>query len=260
MLVGKQLESYYNLMTATDKLHQVLDLEIEPLWSATELEPSSKGVAVRANNLLVHCPSGEPRTLSFGLEPGESAVLRTSDEYLSRSFAETLFGLRKPEQGALTYNKFNINKISRHSVRRAVGLAIDVEIVTGSVLENVALGRNGVDAAHVRNRFEALGVLERLQLRHEGLKTLCTAHGRPLDEATLDAIQITRAMTGRPRLLVVSEKVLPDCGLERERVLDHLLEPGHAYTLVILSNADDVAKRTDRVLRFDNPITLGESA
>jgi len=128
-----------------------------------------------------------------------------------------------------------------------------VEVLEGSVLENVRAGRPTVGPDEARRALAAVELLEPVLAMPQGLDTPLGPGGAPLSSGQLGRLMVARALAGAPRLIVLDE-VLEGLGARgRQVVMNTLLAPEAPWTLVVLSSEEDEA-----VLRVSQRYTLSE--
>jgi putative ABC transport system ATP-binding protein len=249
--LGKHLESFYDLMAATDKVGKLLDLPVEPMGGEHHLlAPGGRGMELELRDLAwaasssstvlqgirLHAPSGARVGLCGPSASGKSSLL------------QLMWGLRRPTRGAIRVDGRDLRTLSLESLRRAATLVDHVELFEGTIRENVRLTRASVTDDDVHEALRAVGLLDEVELFPQGIDTTITAHGRPLSGSQIVRLQIARAIAGRPRLLLVTD-FFGDLSKEaRESLLAALFDPGAPWTLVIATNEPEVLDRCDSVL------------
>lgn len=108
--------------------------------------------------------------------------------------------------GKIRYDGININKIRKPDLRRSLGIVLqDVNLFTGTVLENIRYGRldatdeECMEAAKLAN---ADGFITRLP---EGYNTMLTGNGANLSQGQRQLISIARAAVANPPVLIMDE-------------------------------------------------------
>jgi putative ABC transport system ATP-binding protein len=66
------------------------------------------------------------------------------------TLVDLLFGLKKPSSGVITIDNEDMRRLSLESLREKVSLLRGIEIVQGSVIKNVRLGRPAASSEEVR--------------------------------------------------------------------------------------------------------------
>ncbi len=123
-----------------------------------------------------------------------------------------------------------------------------LEIIDGTVIENLRLGRRAIPLGEVRRALDAVGLLEALSALPDGLQTRLAAGGAPLSLGQARRLMIARAIAGRPRLLVLDESL---DGLDLDagrRTRESLFDRSAPWTLLVVTHTQDVAAICDRAV------------
>lgn len=250
--LGKQLESYYDLLAAVDKLGQLTDLPLEREEGAVH-RARSQGASIRVHNVSFTY-SGGHRTVLDGLnliiEPGERVALLGPNGAGKSTLVDLLFGLRQPTQGHIEIDGMDLRNLRLVSLREHIAVVKGIEIFEGSILDNVRMGREYLSVVDVRKSLEAVGLLEDVLDLPGGLHTPLGTGGAPLSLGQAERLMLARAIAGSPRLLVVDE-VLDDMDQEvRQEVLPAILGPEARWTLLVVTHSQDVARLCGRQVRL----------
>lgn len=258
--LGKQLESFYDVLAAVNKLGQLLDLPTESEGSVVpteldrtpEIELHALGYAHAGTRLL--------DGLSLRIAAGERIALISEDPRRDRALLEILSGLREPDRGYVTADGRDVRDHQPGWLRDAALCLEEKEFFSGSILENLRIGRDSVRIPEIDLALERVGLLEDIRALPDGLATQLVTHGAPLSGTQLARLMVARAMIQRPRILAVDARVLGH-GDSREALLDVLLEDDPPWTLLLSTSDPETAARCDRVIRLehDNGVAVAES-
>ncbi|MDO9105439.1 MAG: ABC transporter ATP-binding protein [Methylovulum sp.] len=254
--LGKTLDNYYELLTSLDKIGHLLDLPqenphgAEPCPSAQGYQVDVVGAALPDSPQLdvlrcinLHVSSGERLVISAGVEHG--------------SLLDVLFGLRAPSAGYVCLNGQDIRDVNLRCLRETVALVRDAEIITASVIDNLALGRdlNITDLQQVLNK---VGLLQTILNLPDGLETRLAVNGAPLSPEQCLRLTLARALLIQPLLLLL------DGVLDRldsrflVPVLDSLFADGSTWTLMVSSQNAQVINRCSRHVQIVDGVLLEE--
>lgn len=247
--LGKHMESYYDLLAAVDKLGVLVDL---PLERQTGSIHSATGPA----SLQLHGVSyarGGRRILTavdFDIPAGTSLGITGPPASGKSTIADLLYGLRSPDSGHLVLDGLDPRHLRPDVLRRHVALVRDIEVIDGTILENVQFGRAGCSAAKASEALAAVDLLDEVLALPNGLETTINSGGSPLSGSQLRRLMLARALAGAPRVLVVDGLLdAVDDGLA-ERLLTRLVDSGS--TLVVVSGRRMILDHCDRV--FDTSL------
>jgi len=247
--LGKQLESYYDLMSAIDKLGHLTDLPVERA-DGVSLAEKTGPAALEIRHVSFAYNKDRPvlRDVSVALQPGERLAIVGPSGSGKSTLVDLLFGLRTPDQGFILIDGVDLRDLSLASLRQTVAVVRGGEMIEASVTENVALGRPGVSHQDVREALQRVGLLDELLAQPDGLQTELATTGSPLSQGQLRRLLVARAIASRPRLLVVDE-VIDAVDVEaRDEVLRTLFDPEAPWSLLVVSHSEELIERCERVV------------
>jgi len=257
---GKHMESWYDALASVDKLGYLVDLPIER--ENGEVPGTSTGpVEVRVEGVTFGFDS--PRTviqsLSIHLPRGSRVAVVGAAGCGVSTLLDMFFGLRVPQEGRILMDGLDLRDWQLKALRQQVALVRGQEVVEGTVLENVRLGRDDVSLEQVHQALEAVGLGATLQQMPDGLATVLKAGGRPLSSTQRTRLVLARAIVGRPRLLILDECLE---GLEVAAMtdLEHLLFDGtQPWTLVLATRDPELIGRCDQIVRLGELRTVSST-
>ena len=85
----------------------------------------------------------------------------------------------------------------------------------------------------------------------KGLETELTTRGSPLSASQCSRLMIARAIVREPRALLLDGALDALPWDVRRRVVEHLFDQKHAWTLIVVSQAEDVIAACDRLVDID---------
>lgn len=261
--LGKSLQSYYELMAAMDKLGYLLDLPQERSGGET-LSHSGGPAAVSVHKMSFGYGNGPGSPgllvdLEVEARPGERIALTGRSGSGRGTLLELLFGLRAPRAGAVRVDGFDLRDLNLNSVRREIALVKGMEILEGTVLENIRMGREEIGATEVRDILAALHLADDIMALPEGLNTPLNYLGLPLSPGKARRLLLARAVVGKPRLLLIHEVLDTLDAAVREPVIRWVLRPNAPWTAIVATQSQAVMSCCDRVWQLqEGCLTEGE--
>lgn len=252
--LGKHLETFYDLMAATDKLGYIEDLPVERS-SGEELPRGSGGLAVelRDVSILAGVRGKLLEGVQLRLDAGARAALVGGTGSGKSVLLDLLYGLRSPYEGVLEMDGRDVRDIRLGELRSQVALVRHPEIFEGTILENLRLGDEDLDSMAAREALEQVGLLASVTQLPDGLHTELISGGLPLSPGRRVQLELARALLHRPRLLILDECVdLLDDLPERGALLDFLFDEARPWTLIIVSHSLDVLDRCQAIYRIQD--------
>ncbi len=252
--LGKQLDSLYDLLAALDKIGHLLDLPLERTGGSplvTERGPLSLSVT----GVSWALPDGRVLfdDVNLSVAAGERLALTGAPGSGRGTLLDLLAGAREPSGGHVRVDGVDLREVHLGAFRRRVVLVRGVELVAGTVADNVRVGRRGISDADIRLVLARLGLLEVVAALPDGLRTELGPHGKPLSGTQVRLLVLARALVGRPGLVLVDDLVDQLSPESSATVLDALLGASRDHTVVVVTRDPAVAARCDRRLTFERP-------
>lgn len=265
--VGKHLESWYDLLAATDKVGHLLDVPMEEQGGEDYQPPAGgRGVALQLLDVGWRRPDGHFlfSGLTLSVPAGGRLGVSGPSGAGKSLLAELIWGLHAPATGSIQVDGRDLRSLRRDALRRFASLSGRMEFVQGTVFENVRLGRAAVSADDVREALRRVGLLAPLSLLPRGLETPLRHDGSPLSGGQLRRLLIARAIANRPRLLLIQDFLDQFPADGRRELLDVIFAREAPWTLVVITNSEDVLARCSQVLRLpgdpvDEPAAEGRA-
>jgi len=248
---GKQLEVFYDLVAAIDKLGALVDLPLERAGGEAVLATTGPA-AVTLTSLRISYPDSQAAALaieSLEIAAGERVGVTGPVGSGKSTLSDVLFGLRAPDHGAMLLDGFDTRDIPLSDLRQCVSLVRALEVFPGSVIDNVRLGREDSSLADVTDALRRVGLHDELLSLPDGLSTKLHPSGRPLSSRQAWRLMVARAILGQPRLLVV-DGVLDqfDHAEERDQLVQLLFGAEAPWTLICVTDEPALLARCSRVV------------
>ncbi|GEP46327.1 peptidase domain-containing ABC transporter [Brevifollis gellanilyticus] len=249
--LGKQLEAWYDAMAAMDKLGHIFDLETER--EGGERPAKCEGAAsVKAEGLSFGYLEGVPLFggQNFDVPPGARVAVVGPHGSGASSLLDILFGLRQPVSGYVTVDGLDLRSWYLEALRESVMLLRRDEIVDGTVVENLRLGRTDIGMDEIRAALARTGLLEDVLLRPEGLNLRLKIGGAPLSGNQRTRLLLSRALVQKPRLLLVDELldgVDESCFRE---LCGAILDKSLPWTVVVTTRDHGVTQQCDQIIQL----------
>jgi putative ABC transport system ATP-binding protein len=263
--LAKQLEVYYDLLAATDKLGYLIDLPLERAGGAAHLGGAG-GADLRVHAVSFAYDRAHGNVLddfSMHVRPGERVALMGTQGAGKSTLLDLLYGLRNPDRGYVELDGLDLRDMRLDSLREQVAVVKGIETFDGTLLDNVRMGRDGYGLAEVRDALAAVRLLDDVAEFPDGLNTVIVDVGSPLSVGQAQRLMLARAILGNPRLLILDETLDSIPPGMREDVFAALR--GRRWTLLVVTHKPDVARlcdrtvnvpRTNRLPAVDRPVPL----
>lgn len=249
--------------TATDRLYEVLDLEREKDEGTAELTLDGE-FAVRLDKLTFRYP-GRLATLddvSLEFESGTITALVGKSGCGKSTLLAMLQRHYLPGSGSIFVGNVELQYVRLESLRRNIAYVPQkIDLLAGTVLENVAPNERQPDMPRVVTLCREVGILDFIESLPQGFQTVITENGANLSGGQKQRLAIVRALYSDARIVLMDE---PSSALDAEseeilvRALSAMRDKGKLIILAvhnrrILSICDRVVEiadgRVERVLR-----------
>jgi len=249
--VGK-LDTFYDLLAGIDKLGALVDLPLERSFGLVGRR--SRGPASVGLEGAAYGYPGFPGGLSavdLEVSAGERVAIMGPPGAGKSTLSEVIMGFRMPTAGAASRDGVDLRSWQPETLHRDSCLVRGVDLVHGTVEENVTLGRQGVDAEDVWAALRIAGIAKTIAGLKDALDANLGPTGAPLSTSQSLRLMLARALVGQPRLLVVDGLFDRIPEEEREALMTPFMSDDKPWTLIVMTEDNDVAKRLKRTARIE---------
>ncbi len=240
--LGSQLESFYDLSAAADKLGNLFDLPLER-DNGEALKPLPGPAQLELQKVSVHSASGSSALENFSLTAnGRQPVAILGPAGSGKTtLLEAIHGQREPAQGKILIDGVEIHSLRLESIRRSVALAQVGETIGATIAQNVRMRDYSLTLEEIRAALESVGLWQSVQNLPKGSETELTSDGRPLSPSQCALLVLARVIASRPRLLLV-DGIFDALGEEQAKsVFEYLSAPENPWTLVVATQRAEIA-------------------
>jgi ABC-type transport system involved in cytochrome bd biosynthesis fused ATPase/permease subunit len=232
--LGKKLEAWYDVMAAMDKLGHMFDLPVES--TSGETPTFHTPPSIETHGLVVTSPAGKPVTMpDIILQPGQKASLTANEGEPASLLADVLFGLRPQSSGSARINGLDIRDWNLANLRAHTLLLRPLEIVEGSIADNLRLGNEEIGPDEMLRALHLSGLTADGSLR---LSSPLKLGGYPLTPLQRARLLTARALVQKPHLLLL-DRVFDGLHQNDARfLLSLLLEAEHPWTIISSAQSD----------------------
>jgi ABC-type bacteriocin/lantibiotic exporter with double-glycine peptidase domain len=248
-----QLETLYDVLTSAEKLGAISDLPLEDHPGMITLAAEhNKGLSIKVKNLYYRYP-GEDRdsinNISFDINSSDRVCLTGYRNSGKKTLVNILLGILQEYKGAVAFNGLSFRDINRNSLISLTGDNISQEdIFDGTILENITLGRSHISMEDIRDAVEKSGLSDYILSLPHGLNEPLKKGLMSMPSVLMHKIIFARNIVHKPRLLILDDVFVGIRREEKDRIMDFLFDASQPWTLVLLSDDEDVMKRCNKIL------------
>lgn len=243
------LETVYDLLTAIEKIGQVIDLPLEQK-DGIEIPVADQGFSIQFENISYQNELTNEMVLShfsLSIEHNSFMVFESENSVSINVLFCMLGGIYHTSSGSLSINNIPIGNLNREFIRNKTGNMLSQDlIVHATLLENITLGRSYVSFGEVQALCDELLLTANIQSLKEGYNTILNPEGHFLSKATTRKILLARALVGNPKLVLLEEPI-QDIPLAEKSQIISVLQNRPNCTVLIQSNDQelkDLAQQT----------------
>jgi len=253
-----QISQLLSRMTATRTAYR----QLNEMMTMPPEGPAGEGLQMRDlkgkiefRNVIFRYPGANEKALddmSFTIEPGEHVALLGRVGSGKSTIARLLLGLYPPEEGLVMVDGTDIRQLDPSSLRANIGTALQESVLlTGSVRENIVLGREGVDDEEMVRASELSGTHAFLGQIANGYDLRLADRGEGLSGGQRQSIAIARALAGRPGMVVFDE---PSSAMDSQTeivLIQKLQEELKGRTFLLITHRPPLLALVSRIMLID---------
>lgn len=257
--LGNQYNQALIAMAGAERVFRLIDLK--PDWeddpAATDLPvppPPATGVRVDFRGVTFGYDPARPvlHDVSFTAEPGRTIALVGHTGSGKSSIINLVAKFYLPTRGELHLDGRDIRAITSGSLHRQMGMVQQQNyLFTGTVLDNIRLGRPEATDEEIREAARRLDCLDILEALPQGLLTEVGERGAGLSVGQRQLICFTRALLADPRLVILDEATSSIDALTEARLQKALLALLRGRTSFIVAHRLSTIRHADCVLVLD---------
>ncbi len=187
--------------------------------------------------------------LSFTAAPGETVALVGHTGSGKTTIVNLIAKFYLPTSGEILIDGQEIRTLRGESLRSQMGIVLQTNFLfTGTVMENIRLGRPEATDAEVRAAATSLDCLDLLESLPQGFATEVGERGTSLSLGQRQLICFTRALLANPRILILDEATSSVDTITESRLqhaLDRLLA---TRTSFVVAHRLSTIRRADQIL------------
>ena len=146
------------------------------------------------------------RDMKLKIKEGEKVGILGRNGSGKTTLIKLACGLFDANDGLVTYDGLDINQIHSEDISKYIGIVLqDVQLFSGSVKENITMGRKNISEEDIIKAGQLSGVEEFIGKMPGGYDLLLTDRGMGLSGGQRQAIAIARAIVCKPTHYILDE-------------------------------------------------------
>ena len=247
--LGKDLESYYDLMASVDKLGKLFDLPVER-FDKLQLAPSTGACGMSLVDMKLDARSP---VVNVNFARGQTYAVYGASELLRGKLKEALVGQIKPDAGHVLLDDYRVDAISSESLQNSLSLIREIELFDGTVDENLRMGRERIGSAQVNDIVARLGFRKVVADLESGFATRLSISGYPLSQGQAIRLVLARALIAKPGILLIEGLLDRLSDDDATDVLSRLESFTSDTTIIVSTGRRAIARWANQTLDVGTP-------
>lgn len=192
------------------------------------------------------------KDISFSAHHGESIALVGATGAGKSSVINILSRFYEINKGSIYVDGINIKEYDLQALRRNIGVVLqDVFLFSGSIRENITLGKTDITESQILHAAELVGALGFIEKLPGGLDYDVMERGATLSVGQRQLISFIRAMVYDPQIIVLDEAT-SSVDTETETMIQAAIEKVlKGRTSIVIAHRLSTIQRADKILVFD---------
>ena len=190
--------------------------------------------------------------VTFRVNPGEMLGIVGHSGSGKSTTVNLIMRFYEPQEGHITIDNIDIQKIKKLCLRRQVGLvAQDPFLFPGSIAENIAYGNPRVAPERILDAALAANAHMFITRIHDGYDTRLGEHGSGLSGGERQRVAIARALLHNPRILILDEATSSVDTIAEREIQKALEALSLGRTTIAIAHRLSTLRNCDRILVFE---------
>ncbi|MEO8177812.1 MAG: ABC transporter ATP-binding protein [Deltaproteobacteria bacterium] len=253
-IVGEQYNQALTAMAGAERVFRLLDTR--PDWQDPPDARDFSRIEGRVEfaDVTFEYDRGVPvlSNVSFLARPGEAVALVGHTGSGKSTIANLIAKLYLPTEGCVSIDGHDLSRMSGTSLHRQIACVTQQNFLfTGTVLENIKVGRPAGTRQEVEQALDALGVRDLIEALPGGLDSSVGERGVGLSSGQRQIVCFARAMIASPRVVILDEATSSVDSVTEARVQHALLRLLAGRTSFVVAHRLSTILRADQILVLD---------
>ena len=248
------LESFYDVITAIEKLGQVIDKPIESQKGSEVNRSNPFRIEIQNVFYTIHNKNHFIlKEISFTINPKDRILIEGQDSFSKSSLLQLIAGVIAPTSGSIFVNDLSIKSLYLNDYRANLGLSLSEESpFEGSIRENITFGDTTITDDAIYEIFKILGLTDFLKQQTNGLETDVQPEGKFIGYTIIKKLILARAILNKPKLLILQDPLDQLEKKEANEIIDFITKPSQPWSLIIVSSNDNWKEKCNKRISLKN--------
>lgn len=232
------LETFYDVLTAVEKIGQVTDMELEEEYT-TQSKSCYTNISLETENVNFQFPDtnyGILNNISLKINSGEKILIDGENGSGKTTLIRVLSGLLHPTSGNFFINDDTFRKIDIKQFRSRIGSIIQGETpFEGTILENITFNDKNISTEDLKWALDAVQLTAFIKTLPKGLDTKIFPEGKELSSSNAQKILLARSIIHKPNILFYEEPTDRMDTNVANAIIDFITSEKNEWTVIVSS-------------------------
>ena len=249
------MAEFQNALASAERVFDLMETPTEePESKDTFVLTSPRGeVAWRGVNFSYESWKPLIKDFSMKAEPGQRVAIVGPTGCGKTTLINLLMRFYDAQSGTIEVDNRDVTKMTKSSLRGNFGMVLqDTWIRSGTILENIAIGRPGASEEQIINAAKAVHAHSFIRRMPQGYRTMVSEGGGNLSQGQRQLICIARVMLKTPPMLILDEATSSvDTRTETkiQEAFDRLMK---GRTSIVVAHRLSTIRNADRIIVMKN--------
>jgi len=249
--LANQINTIQSAIASAERLFQIMDELPEPPDPPDAIELKSVKGDVEFRNVSFSYKPDEVvlKNINFHAYPGQTIALVGPTGAGKTSIISLLTRFYDPDSGDIFIDGYNIQKITRKSLRSSLGIVLqDTYLFSESVKENIRYGRLDATDEEVKAAARLANAEQFILSLPEGYDTILSEDGGDLSQGQRQLLAIARAILADPAILILDEATSSVDTRTEQHIQEAMLKLMEGRTSFVIAHRLSTIRKADMIL------------
>lgn len=253
--LANQINTIQSAIASAERLFEIMDEPPEPPDPPDAIELKSVKGDVEFRNVSFSYKSDEAvlKNISFHAHPGQTIALVGPTGAGKTSIINLLARFYDPDSGDIFIDGYNIQKITRKSLRSSLGIVLqDTYLFSESVKDNIRYGRLDATDEEVKTAARLANAEQFILNLPQGYDTILSEDGGDLSQGQRQLLAIARAILADPAILILDEATSSVDTRTEQHIQEAMYKLMKGRTSFVIAHRLSTIRKADMILVIDD--------